>query len=107
MRSSVFSPIEPVAPSTDMRFMRAPRGSISRMEVADGNTRDLLPKQQPAARRRRIAQRDEAGEHGRHHQSIDAIEQAAMARDKLARILGAKAALDPAFEQVAKLARNR
>jgi hypothetical protein len=44
----------------------------------------LSPNEQSAAGSGRIAERNQCRNHGRHHQSIDAVKQAAMAGDELA-----------------------
>src|ERR1700704_6223311 len=65
------------------------------------------PDEQRPARTGRIAERDDGRQDRGKQEAIDAVEQPAMARDEMAHVLGAKAALHRALNQVAELAGER
>src|SRR3546814_3107466 len=78
MTSSAEAPIEPVAPSTaTLRIVACPDISEPEPGLAQG----------------------EHGQGGDH--AVDAVQDAAVARDQVARIFGPDMALEQAFEQVA------
>ena len=81
IRSSVLSPIEPVAPRTEIR-----RGGLTALvsismlsDVNDGSTGS--PNQQAAAGARRIAEGNNGRYDGGKQEAVDAVEQATMTRD--------------------------
>jgi hypothetical protein len=83
MRSSVLSPMDPVAPRTEIRRGRTALVSISTArDVMEGSTRKpLLPNQQTMPGIGRIAERNERGQHCSEEQTIDPVKQPAMAGD--------------------------
>src|SRR5262245_48121371 len=114
MRSSVLCPTEPVAPSTLTRFTAPPRPLLRPAAERTRADRSLfgtaalapisIPQQQRACRRMHVENEPgQAGGGRRHHQPVNSIHYATMARYQCARVLGAKAALDPRFHKIAHL----
>ncbi len=103
MRSSVFSPIEPVAPKIVTRFGAFGLGTASR-GFGYVNTLMTSPHQQTAARARWIAQGNQSSREARKQEPIDPVEQAAMAWNQLAHIFGSELSLHRALAQIAELA---
>ena len=104
-RSTVLEPIEPVAPRiVTLRTARV------RFGAAAVPCRHPSPDQQAAGRPIQAAARaipTMTAASSRCQKPVEPIHQPAMARDQLARILGAELALDRGFEQVAGLRRDR
>src|SRR5262252_2169635 len=108
MRSSVLSPMEPVAPSTEIRRGRTARVSISMATDVSGNTITFpSPDEQRASRGRRITQRDQACKNRGGEKAVNAIEQSAVTGNELAHVLSSEAALHCALEEVPPLASKR
>src|SRR5690242_14801342 len=99
MRSTVLAPIEPVAPrmvmlrsAEEARLSTSPIGTLLR----------ISPHQQSARRRLEAAAHkpDQSGDDRRRRKTVEAVHQAPVTGNELARILGAEAALQHRFEDV-------
>src|SRR6476659_11098797 len=107
-RSSVFSPIQPVAPSTEMRRGRV-TGEVGLMVsecMASTVIRNASPDKQPTTGIGRIAQGDQCRRDCGDEKAIDAVEQPTVAGDEIAHVLGSKPALRRALAQIADLTRR-
>src|SRR6476469_10924331 len=95
-RSSVFSPIEPVAPSTEMRRGRVTGEVVLMVSECMASTviRNASPDKQPTTGIGRIAQSDQCRRDCGDEKAVDAVEQPTMAGDEITHVFGAKPALD-------------
>src|SRR5262245_63690240 len=105
MRSIVLAPIDPVGPSmVTLRGAASATGAV-RMRGADSFIGS--PHQESAAWRDKTAagNAQQARERRRGNETIEPVHQPAMARNELARVLGAEPALERGFQQISRLRR--